>query len=158
MTFSVLITTERNKRHGFWFELPSQAAIQKWREIEDQGEFPIIENIVSDFEFTYLKHYSLHQLNTIAQGLLELPQNLRKEIHQLLNYEDLEEVVTTRGSHFNYHDVSDLGKLAKAYFEEGMLPEDFVQTFIDFSALGRSLTSVLELFEGLDGGFYEFVG
>ncbi len=158
MTFSVLITTESNHRHGLWFELPSKAAIEKWRELEDQGEFPVIENIVSDFEFTYLKHYSLHQLNTIAQGLLELPQTLQKNIHQLLNYEDLEEVVTTRGSHFTYHDVNDLGKLAKEYFEEGLLPEEFVHQFIDFSALGRSLTSVLEIFEGLDGGFYEFVG
>lgn len=158
MTFSVLITTEKNNRRGLWFELPSQAVIQKWRELEDQGEFPVIENIVSDFEFAYLKRYSLHQLNSIAQGLLELPQNLRKEIHQLLNYEDLNEVIATKGKDFIFHDVKDLKSLAKEYFEEGLIPEDFVNNFIDFSALGGSLTSVLEIFEGLDGGFYEFIG
>ncbi|CDG03737.1 antirestriction protein ArdA [Lactococcus lactis] len=157
MTFSVLITTVKNSRHGLWFELPSRKAIEKWRELEDQGEFPIIENIVSDFEFEVLKSYNLHQLNAIAQGLLDLPEHLRKDIHQLLNYEDLDELVRTSGSHFIYHDAENLAALGKAYFEESKLPEDFVQTFIDFSALGRSLEDIMELFEGLEG-YYEFVG
>lgn len=156
MTFSVLIRATKDYRVGSWFDLPSQAALVKWQELEDSGKSPFIEQIVSDFP--YLKQYNLHELNSIAQGLEELPVNIRKELPQLLDYEDLEEIIRSRGRHFIFHDESSLKTLAKELFEEGVIPEDVVKHYIDFSALGRSLPDVLDFFKARNGGYYQFVG
>ncbi len=156
MEFKIFLLDRMNMKKGRWFSLPSHAAEQYVKKLEDKGHFAMVMETDCDFDIGDLASgKTVAQLNELAAQLSELPPLILDNLDRLLEYEGLEAIVESEGSHFRFHEGETLEAVAEDLVSSGEIQEFFTEAelhdYLNVEALGRDLLSYHPFFEGTDG-------
>lgn len=156
MEFKIFLLDRMNMKKGRWFSLPSHAAEQYVKKLEDKGHFAMVMETDCDFDIGDLASgKTVAQLNELAAQLSELPALILDNLEVLLEYESLEEMIESEGSHFKFHEGTTLEEVAEDLTNSGEIEEFWTENelhdYLNYEALGRDLLSYHPFFEGTDG-------
>lgn len=157
MELKILLATKGATKTGQWFLLPSSEFERRVRWLEEKGIEAEVLELLGDVPYRFLKDYSLSELNSIAQGLEDLPDDVLKDIDLFLEYETLEELIESEGEHFIYHACDSMEEVAREMVLDGSIdsyiaPYDLKNDYVDFEAVARDLESLRPYFFQLSSG------
>lgn len=160
MELKVLLTTSGHAKTGQWFELPSQEFERRIRWLKEKGIEAIVVEFMGDIPSTLLEHYKVSELNKIAQGLEDLPDDVIQNLDLFLEYETLEELIESEGEHFIYHEFDNMRDVASELVRTGEIESlidlpDLMADYLDFDAIARDIQTLHPFFQLPSGEYVE---
>lgn len=152
MELKVLLTTSGHTKTGQWFELPSQEFERRIRWLEEKGIEAIVVEFMGDIPSALLESYKVSELNKIAQGLENLPDDLIQNLNLFLEYETLDELIESEGEHFIYHEADTMREVASELVRTGEIESlidlpDLMADYLDFDAIARDIQTLHPFFQ-----------
>ncbi|MDR0298795.1 MAG: antirestriction protein ArdA [Streptococcaceae bacterium] len=157
MELKVLLTTSGHAKTGQWFDLPSQEFERRIRWLTENGIEASVVEFMGDIPSPLLAHYKVSELNKIAQGLEDLPDDVIQNLPLFLEYETLDELIESEGEHFIYHEETTMREVAREMVRTGEIEpfialSDLMNDYVDYGAVAHDLEDLHPYFFQLSSG------